>query len=252
MNVHISYKAGKTPEIEREFHHQFQKLERRLHVFNPDLVHFHAIVDQENGQGASTSLNLRLPSGQMAVQKTGETLTAAVKAAFVDLLSQLTKHKDLLRGQWNWKSRRGSGRRPIIEPAIPFEQTFASVPAGTASSQPVLRQDGDVSAWVNTNLERLENFVDRELRYRVATGQVREDQISREEVIDEVIVSALSQEEIKPDELSLESWFYRLALRALRRRRHRLPTRLRNRTGENGDELSTPSSTMIKWRRCPR
>ena len=111
MNVHISYKAGKTPEVEREFQHQFEKLERRLHVFNPDLVHFHAIVDQENGQGASTSLNLRLPSGQMAVQKSGENILAAVKGAFTDLLSQLTKHKELLRGQWNWKSRRGSGRR---------------------------------------------------------------------------------------------------------------------------------------------
>src|SRR2546423_15351570 len=127
MNVHISYKAGKTPEVEREFQHQFQKLERRLHVFNPDLVHFHAIVDQENGQGASTSLNLRLPSGQMAVQKSGENILAAVKSAFVDLLSQLTKHKELLRGQWNWKSRRGSGRRAIIEPAVPFEHTFAAV-----------------------------------------------------------------------------------------------------------------------------
>ena len=46
MNVHISYKARKTPEVEREFQHQFEKLERRLHVFNPDLVHFHAIVDK--------------------------------------------------------------------------------------------------------------------------------------------------------------------------------------------------------------
>src|SRR5437660_6809909 len=170
MNVHISYKAGKTPEIEREFQNQLKKLERRLQVFNPDLVHFHAIVDQDNGQGASTSLNLRLPSGQMAVQKSGENILAAVKNAFADLLSQLNKHKELLRGQWNWKSRRGSGRRPVIQPAVPFEQTFASVPAGTASSKPVLRQDGDVSAWVNTSLERLEKFVDRELRYRVATG----------------------------------------------------------------------------------
>lgn len=219
MNVHISYKAGKTPEVEREFQHQLQKLNRRLQVFKPDLVHFHAIVEQENGRGASTSVNLRLPSGQMAAQKSGENVLAAIKGAFADLLSQLTRHKELLRGQWNWKSRRGSGRRPIISPAVPFEQTFAAVQAESSAPQrsAEAHTNGDISAWVNANLQRLERFVDRELRYRTATGQVRRDQISREEVIDEVIVSALSQEEEMPEELALESRLFRLALSAIKR-----------------------------------
>jgi RNA polymerase sigma factor (sigma-70 family) len=220
MNVHISYKAGKTPEVEREFHNHLQKLQRRLQVFKPDLVSFHAIVDEQNGQGASTSLNLRLPSGQMAVQKSGENIHAAVKAAFADLVSQVTKHKELLRGQWSWKARRGSGRQQIVEPAVPFEQTFASVQPDKGTAQPSTNgeQNGEVGAWINTNLKRLERFVDRELRYRVATGQIRRDQVSREEVIDEVIVSALSQEEGEPEnQFSLESWCYRLALSAIRR-----------------------------------
>jgi hypothetical protein len=50
MNVHVSYKAGKTPEVEHEFRHQLQRLQRRLQVFKPDLVHFHAIVEQENNR----------------------------------------------------------------------------------------------------------------------------------------------------------------------------------------------------------
>ena len=62
MNVHISYKTGKTPEIEREFQHQLKRLETRLQVYKPDLVHFHAIVDKLNSHGISISLNLRLPS----------------------------------------------------------------------------------------------------------------------------------------------------------------------------------------------
>ena len=219
MNVHISYKAGKTTEVEREFQHQLEKLERRLQVFKPDLVNFHAIVDQENGHSASTSLNLRLPSGQMAVQQSGENALAAIKAAFNDLLAQVTKHKELLRGQWSWKSRRGSGRSVIVEPAVPFEQTFAAVnPDRNSTQRQAPRgENGDVSAWVNANLQRLERFVDRELSYRWATAQLRRDQISREEVIDEVIVSALSGEEEKPEQLSLESWLFRLALNAIRR-----------------------------------
>src|ERR1043165_8604708 len=110
MKVHVSYKAGKTPDVEREFQHQLEKLERRLQVFKPDLVSFHAIVTQENHRSASTSLNLRLPSGQMAAQKSGENALAAVKAAFADLLSQLNKHKELLRGQWTRQSRRVAKR----------------------------------------------------------------------------------------------------------------------------------------------
>lgn len=219
MNVHISYKAGKTPDAEREFQLQIGKLERRLQVFKPELVHLHAIVEHENGHSWGMSVNLRLPSGQMAVQKSGANVLAVIKSGFGDLISQLNKHKDLLRGQWSWKSRRGPGRRQVVEPAAPLEQTPASVqPAGAAAEvQPhAAVGNGDVSKWVNANLKRLERFVDRELRYRVAADQIRESQITREEVIDELIVSALSRDEEKPDELSLESWFYRLALSAIR------------------------------------
>jgi RNA polymerase sigma factor (sigma-70 family) len=221
MNVHISYKAGKTPDVEREFQLQIGKLQRRLQVFKPDLVHLHAIVEHENGHSWGVSVNLRLPSGQMAAQKSGVNVLTAIKSGFADLISQLNKHKELLRGQWSWKSRRGSGRRQIVEPAVPFEQTPASVQphhARPAAAQPhPAIGNGDISDWVNANLQRLERFVERELRYRAATGQIREGQISREEVIDELIVSALSQDQEKPDELSLESWFYRLALQAVRR-----------------------------------
>src|SRR5215471_18640328 len=71
MNVHVSYKAGKTPEVEREFHNQIQKLRRRLQVFKPELVHLRAFVEQDGSRRASSSLNLRLPSGQMAAQRSG-------------------------------------------------------------------------------------------------------------------------------------------------------------------------------------
>ena len=46
MNVHISYKAPKSPEVEREFQHNLQKIGRRLQVFRPELVHLHAILEE--------------------------------------------------------------------------------------------------------------------------------------------------------------------------------------------------------------
>ncbi|HEV8183258.1 MAG TPA: sigma factor-like helix-turn-helix DNA-binding protein [Candidatus Angelobacter sp.] len=233
MNVHVSYKAGKTPDVEREFQHQIQKLQRRLHVFKAELVQLNAIAEQENSHRATMSLNLRLPSGQMAVQRSGENALAAVKSAFADLLSQVTKHKDMLRGQWTRKSLRRSGRERLT--TMPASELLPAKGNGEKRVQihrvatppkpvPAAKTDeaavADVELWLSANLRKLEEFIDQELRFQVETDRIREDQITREEVLDEVIVSALSQEDGKTQLLSPESWFHRLALQAIRRLIH--------------------------------
>jgi RNA polymerase sigma factor (sigma-70 family) len=229
MNVHVSYKAGKTPDVEREFQHQLQKLERRLQVFKPDLVHFHAIVEQLNNHSASTSLNLRLPSGQLAAQGAGENALVAVKSAFIDLLSQVTKHKDLLRGHVTRRSLRKSGRTrltemPLQEEPVPVNSVVIRPESPPASVSFSGKTDGaavaDVELWLSANLRALEAFIDQELNFHVEAEQVREDQITRDEVIDEVIVSALSHEDSRQHLLPLESWFHRLAVQAIRRLIH--------------------------------
>lgn len=247
MNVHVSFKSGKTPDVEREFQNQIQKLQRRLQVFNPELVHLHAIVDQENGQGPSTALNLRLPSGQMAVQKTGENLVAAVKASFNDLTAQLNRHKELLRGDWSRK-RRQTGRGQVIEPVVPFEQTLASVPPQNQTSNGASPNVGnDLETWFNANMRKLKQFIESELDYRTNSAQLREDQVTPEEVLDEVMVNALSEEPAASRFLSEESWFQGLALQAIRRLAEAnsgsgdvsldAPTRAQNVTGSDENVL---------------
>jgi len=219
MNVHVSYKAGKTPEVEREFQHQIQKLGRRLQVFKPDLIHLHAYVEQDNSRNASSSLNLRLPSGQMAAQRSGENALAAVKASFADLLSQVTKHKELLRGHWTRTQRRAQGVAASGRAGRLAASAAASVsPAAAVSkAKSVAALESGLAKWVNANLPRLEEFVEAELDLSIAVGQVREGQITREEIIDEIMVSALSRDDGRAVLLSPESWFHRLALQALRR-----------------------------------
>ena len=97
MNVHISYRLHKTPAVEKDIQHQIERLRKRLQVFRPELIHLKGMVEDVSArEGISVSLNLRLPSGQMAAQTTATTPAAAVKTAFEDLLQQLNKHKDLL------------------------------------------------------------------------------------------------------------------------------------------------------------
>ena len=202
MNLHISYKVDKTAELDREFQTQIQKLSRRLQVFRPELVHLHAIVERNSArEGTVVSLNLRLPSGQLAAQEHGSPAVAAVKGAFNELLKQLTKHKDLLRGE---RHRR---RVKEAEP-VGFEKTVAAV-------HPPKVSNGDVSHWVDANVERLMRYIQRELRYRESTGRIEPNALSVNEVLDETIAMALGDGEERPELLSLERWLYRLAKRAM-------------------------------------
>jgi len=207
MNVHVSYKAAKAPEADREFNHHTEKLQKRLQIFRPELVHLHAVVAPAPVRhGTTVSLNLSLPSGQIAAEENGPTAVAAIKGAFQELLKQITKHKELLRSD----NFRGARRLKRNGDAAKFEDSVASVHPAKASEQ-------DIHSYVNANLKRLERYVGRELKYREAIGMIRPGLVTREEVIDEAIARALGEDEERPELLSLERWLYRLAIQSIRR-----------------------------------
>jgi len=207
MNVHVSYKVHKTPDIEKEISHQIEKIQKRLHVFRPELVHLKAILDQSSArEGTLVSLNLRLPSGQLTAQEKAASATAAIKAAFDELIRQISRHKELLRSSHKWRRWRG-GPQESPEPGVPFEQTLAAVLPPTISAD-------DIGSYVNANLGRLERFVERELHFRRADEEIPEDGLSTSEVVNEVIARALGDHD-RPEKLSLEPWLYRLALEAM-------------------------------------
>ena len=211
MNVHVSYRLHKVPAVEKDIQHQIEKLQKRLQVFRPELVHLKGVVEESSArEGTSVSLNLRLPSGQMAVQTSAQSAAAAVKNAFEDLLQQVNKHKEILRSSHKWqRGRRGdSTRQSARVREVPFEQTLAAV------FPPVISSD-DIRSYVNVNLARLERFVEREIYIREAQELIPRDRVSKEEVIDETIAAALGDGPQKPERLALEPWLYGMALRAL-------------------------------------
>jgi len=207
MNVHFSYRDRKTPDIEKEINHLVEKLNKRLQVFRPELVHLKGVIEQNSvREGITVSLNLRLPSGQMAVQKSAATASAAVKTASDDLLQQLSRHKELLRNSHRWTRRRVADFQPKAQ--VPFEETVAAVQVPTASTD-------DIRSFVNANLGRLERFVERELYFRETADEMVTEAVSKEEVIDEAIARALGDGMEKPERLALEPWLYRLAMQAI-------------------------------------
>ena len=105
MNVHFSYKISKTADLEKQVAQQLEKLSRYLQVFRPDLVHVKGIVEENSArEGFVVSLNLRLPSGQMAAQEKSPIAASAIKAAFDALTEQLKRHKQVLRSKHKWCS----------------------------------------------------------------------------------------------------------------------------------------------------
>jgi RNA polymerase sigma factor (sigma-70 family) len=207
MNVQISYRIRRTPDIEKEVTHFLNKLRRRLQVFRPELVHLKGLVEQSSArEGFIVSLNLRLPSGQMAAQRSAPLAAAALKAGFDDLLQQLTKHKDLLRNSHKWSRRRSGNSR--TERQVPFEETIAFVQPSRISSE-------DIRSYINANLSRLELYVERELYFREIGGQIAPGSITKEEIVDEAVMRALGDGGEKPERLALEPWLYRLAIRSL-------------------------------------
>lgn len=211
MNVHVSYRLHKIPAVEKDIQHQIEKLQKRLQVFRPELIHLKGVVEEVSPrEGISVSLNLRLPSGQMAVETKASNAATAVKTAFDDLLQQLNKHKQILRSSHKWqRGKRGDSARPSARiREVPFEETLAVVYPPTISPE-------DIRSYVNANLARLERFVEREIYFREAQESVAPDTLTKEEVIDETIAAALGDNQEKPERLALEPWLYRLALHAL-------------------------------------
>jgi RNA polymerase sigma factor (sigma-70 family) len=206
MNVHVSYKISKTPDLEKLINQQVDKLGRYLQVFRPELVHLKGVVEENSArEGAVVSLNLRLPSGQMAAQESSVTTTSAIKVAFDAITEQLKRHKEHLR---NHRRRRGPER--AVDGTVPFEQTMAAV-------KPEVISAGDISSYIDVNLPRLKRFIQRELDYRERDGQISAGQITIDDVVSEAIADALGDQHDRPELMKLEPWLYRLARHAIDR-----------------------------------
>ena len=209
MNVHVSYKISKTPDLEKLINQQVKKLSRYLQVFRPALVHLKGVVEENSArEGIVVSLNLRLPSGQMAAQESSVTATAAVKAAFDDVTEQLKKHKELLRNHHKWLRRRGPER--ALAGTVPFEQTMAAV-------KPEVVSPSDIASYVDVNLPRLKRFIQRELAYREDEARILSGQITVDDVLNEAIADALGEQRDRPERMKLEPWLYRLSKQGIDR-----------------------------------
>ena len=209
MNVHFSYKISKTPDLEKLINQQVEKLGRYLRVFRPDLVHLKGVIEENSArEGVVASLNLRLPSGQMAAKETSPTATAAIKAAFDSMAEQVKKHKELLRSHHTGARRRGPARARVG--TVPFEETLAAV-------KPEHISGADIASYVNVNLPRLQRFNPTRDRLPREPGAAPARPSRGGRCGGRGDCKRPQRENESPEPLKLEPWVHRLAMQAIDR-----------------------------------
>lgn len=203
METQFTWQAPKNADLEAQLQRLTEKIGRLLAMFSPQLVQLHGRLSHHAAhQGTTCSLNLHLPTGQLAAENSAPTSQAALRGAGEDLLQQIKRHKQRLRSE---QGRRGhsSVRTWPSADSLP-----AAPPDGEAERQ-------DLSRYIAANVDALRRFVVRQLELRARLGQIRPGQLDDREVLDEMIAEALDAAD--GDHPAPPRWFYLLAVNAIRR-----------------------------------
>ena len=108
MKTSISYKhVDSREEVEAQSERHIAKLSKLLKSYEPDLVQLHGVFTKNpHHQEYSFSLNLSLPTGTLHATGVAEDVRASCKKAFAELESQVKKHQQRLRKDYEWKRKR--------------------------------------------------------------------------------------------------------------------------------------------------
>ena len=187
MQVHFSYQHGSPhQELERIIDMHVRKLEKLLVRFSPDLVHLHGVVEFGTPKsGTGCSLNLWLPTARLHARERGKDVPAALRAAFHHVEDQLKKHKEVLRREGEWKRKRYRG-----------EREEAKAQEGELRVQD--RQQ--VREYLDQVLPQLRIFIQREIRFQELSGTLKPGAVQEEEIVNEVVASALENHKGFSDE----------------------------------------------------
>jgi ribosomal subunit interface protein len=96
--------------VETDLKHAIEKLQKLLKRYAPDLVHLHSSMEKiERTAQFSFSLNLALPTGTLHAVATADDARSSAKGAFAELETQVKKHQQKLRKDYEWKRKRRPG-----------------------------------------------------------------------------------------------------------------------------------------------
>lgn len=100
--------------LEAAIERHIQKVEKLLKHYAPDLVQLHGSFERHPHRAEyAFAVDLSLPTGTLCATASGPSLTTCARKAFAELEAQIKKHQARLRGDSEWKRKRGRAERAL-------------------------------------------------------------------------------------------------------------------------------------------
>lgn len=142
------------------------------------------------------ALRLRLPGGVLSADEEGDSVLPALREAFDELARQVERHLAAVRREGDWRRTERRARLRALKHGLQPERRDALE---------------SLSARIARHLPGLMTFAAEELAAMAERGIAAADLIEARELIDEVVLDALSRHgEAPADDQAFLAWLYRL------------------------------------------
>lgn len=195
MNVKIH---PKNLELLRTHHklidRQAQKISKALHTFSSEVVDLDVTVAKlTRGSQYQTSMLLTIPQRSIRVEEIEDNPTSSIVRAFAELRRRINRFKSQLTRERLWR------REPL--------RTWTEDVGDTSQ---VLGNS------INQNLEKIENYIRRELYHNVVTGILPPGHVEPHALVDDVFLEVTSNIHSRPPSVSVEQWMFQIARERIR------------------------------------
>ncbi len=176
------------------------KIRKMLGTFAKDSMDLDVTLEKlSRGNQYQTSLVLTLPQQTIKVEDIQDNPTSSMVNSFDELKRRVKRFKSRLTRERLWR-----------------REAAAAAPGGATAPAGV--RPWEVESEANEHLEKVENYLRREIYHQVLLGTMPPGVIEAQALADEVFVEVTSNYRYKPDGLTTEQWMFQVARRILKER----------------------------------
>ncbi|WP_116610441.1 RNA polymerase subunit sigma-28 [Paraburkholderia unamae] len=202
-----------------------RRLKPHLSHFPTGLVRLHATVERSRHRSVCrVRLQLVLPGGTLACGNDSLEPGAAIELSMIELERQLERHVAHLRHEDAWRRK---------ERRVGLRQLKAALAEQTDAGSALFGE------FVRPLLAPLQRFVQREIAYLQARGDLAAGDPTVDDIVDEALARACERQAERPRRLEPLQWLYQIAL-------ERLADEVAHRQSEEGQCISLEGRLLVQ------
>jgi RNA polymerase sigma factor (sigma-70 family) len=197
MNLKIQNRNFDIPQnVQRLIEKKPQKIRKLLPTFSSDAVDLNVTLERiTRGNQFQATLVLALPQTAIRVEELADNAAGSVLHAFDEMIRKVKRFKSQLNREKFWQ------RQP-------------NWTGGVAATENVRELENAI----NLNLDKIENYIRREIYHQVILENMPYGLIQPEAVVDDVFLEVSAKSAARPENVPLESWMFQIAREQLRKR----------------------------------